>query len=334
MVASDPQSIATYLKYLKQAVDRVRGRPGVDAKSVTDADALHGDVSARAAAAQSDEAAAGDGSHAKALLASLVAPLRQLMGLTARLQSALGGSPQAAGTAAATGDLQLWEWLGQRLTIGRYGRRTRAAGEQWKAQQVIALTQQRVKLRDHVSGFVQEWPLADIAKDLASSSPSMFKRISGPEAVADVGVYVEKGMLKTPYRGSLGIRKTFYNGDYGAYADSLRAVRKSAAQASPLSRTSGLGPDAWLCPGFKRAPHLIVEGGHVDHRVPVAQHWTDLGGNNTDQDARRAFNLDSANLQLLCDSCNLSKGSKTMDGAGTTYVDSVGALFTGPDGKR
>jgi hypothetical protein len=141
-------------------------------------------------------------------------------------------------------------------------------------------------------------------------------------------------MLKQLYRGGDQIRKWFYNGDYGANAETLRARRKSAAQASPLYATSGLGPDAWLCPGFKRDPHLVVQGGHVDHRVPVAQHWSQLGGNNTDQDARKAFNLDTANLQLLCDACNLSKGSKTMDGAAPMYLDSVGTLFTGPDGRR
>ena len=52
------------------------------------------------------------------------------------------------------------------------------------------------------------------------------------------------------------------------------------------------------------------------------------------QDARQAFNLDTGNLQLLCDDCNLAKGSKTMEGKVTTYVATVGALFTGPDGKR
>ena len=45
MVASDPQAIATYLKYLKQAIDRVRAR--ADAKLVSEADSLHGELSAK-----------------------------------------------------------------------------------------------------------------------------------------------------------------------------------------------------------------------------------------------------------------------------------------------
>jgi hypothetical protein len=338
IVASDPQAIVTYLKYLKLAIDRVRGR--ADSKLVGEADSLHGEVSAKAAAAQSDEAAAGDGSHAKALLAGLVTPLRHLMSLAGRLQGGLGGSPTAGGPGGTvTGDLRVGEYIGVQQTIGgkkEKGKRVARPklGEQWKATQVVAITAQEVTLLELESNSTYKRPLAMVVQDLGSASPKMFKRISGPEELAEHGVYVEKGVLKEKFRGQKAIRNTFYPGEYAAYGPTFRANAKAAAKTSPLYATSNPGPEAWLCPGYQRPPHLVVDNGEVDHRVSVAQHWSELGGNNTDQDARQAFNLDTGNLQLLCEDCNGSKGSKTMDGKATTYVDTVGALFTGPDGKR
>jgi len=257
------------------------------------------------------------------------------MSLAARLQSALGGSPTAAGSGATvTGDLRPGEFLGVNINILR-AQRNRVAGEQWKAHQVAKLAPPKsITLRSVESNTLHDFPLQAVAKEISAGGGTMFKRISGPEELAEQGVYVEKGMLKPEYRTGEAIRPTFYWGKYAARADTLRAAGKSAAQASPQYATSALGPDAWLCPGYQRSPHLVVEAGQVDHRVPVAQHWTQLGGNNTDQDARKAFNLDGDNLQLLCESCNNGKSSKTMDGNQISYVDSVGPLFTGPDGKR
>ena len=270
----------------------------------------------------------------------MVTPLRQLMNLARHLQGGLGGSPSAAGTATTlTGDLRVGECLGVQQTIaGTKEEKKRVArrklGDQWKATQIVAITSQEVTLRELESNSSYKRPLAVIVQDLGSGSPKMFKRISGPEELAEDGVYVEKGTLKKEFRGQKAIRNTFYPGEYAASAATFRDNAKAAAKTSPLYAASNLGPDTWLCPGFQRSPHLVVDKGEVDHRVPVAQHWSEIGGNNTDQDARQAFNLDTGNLQLLCEDCNGAKSSKTMDGKATTYVNTVGALFTGPDGKR
>lgn len=246
-------------------------------------------------------------------------------------------------TLSTTTDLKEGDYLGVKISVARSGRRTSTAGaiagDQWQAVQITKIAAGQVTLRYMSSGSTSQFPLQLVVDDVKTAM-TRFKRISGPAELADKGVYVEAGMLKPEFRGSGPIRSKFYFGDYAAAAPTLRAAQARQALAHPshaLGKAGGAGawgPDAWLCPGFNRPAHIVDEDGQVDHKTSVAEHWSKLGGNNTDQDARRQFNTNTGNLQLLCGPCNTSKGSMSSTGVRVYFTDAVGDNFTGPDDKR
>jgi hypothetical protein len=250
-------------------------------------------------------------------------------------------APSVIGAVAS--DLVVGGYLGMKATVGRSGRhggtQGSVAGEQWKALQIIKIEGNLITLRPVVGHNDYVVGLATVTNDV-NGPMRLYKRISGPDELAEHGIYVDRGMLKPEFRGNGPIRSLFYLGDYAAaHADTLRSRAKQGVHAHPDfaggKPTGGAwGPDAWVCPGFNRPSHIVEGGGTVDHKTPVAEHWSNLGGNNTDQGKRREWNTGIGNLELLCGPCNSSKGSIGSGGTRISYLDSVGDEFKGPDGKR
>jgi phage-related protein len=67
----------------------------------------------------------------------------------------------------------------------------------------------------------------------------------------------------------------------------------------------------------------------VDHITPLAQHWTNQGGNNTDEVARRTISGGRSNLRLLWGSINRARQAE-----GARYSTTVGQSFQSQFTKR
>jgi hypothetical protein len=242
------------------------------------------------------------------------------------------------------------DYIAFKVTVGRGGRRgvssRSVAGQQWQPLEVLEVNGPAMTVRNSPGSntfTTRVLNVAEVINDM-DTTMTLYKRINSPAELDDIGVYVERGMLKPEFRGSAAIRRTFYPGDYAANSGTLLTRQKSLARAhTTFSAGQGVGvpwgADAWLCPGFApQGPHIVEENGEVDHVNPVANHWSNEGGNDTDQDTRRRFNIDIDNHQLLCSlaaRCNTRKGSRLPTGGGPiTFLDSVGEDFTGPDGRR
>lgn len=125
------------------------------------------------------------------------------------------------------------------------------------------------------------------------------------------------------------IRVTFYGRaqDY----ERLRPAKRQDAINAKLARFPDATkyPDMFLCPGWKRDPHLaLLSDLQLDHMEGVASHW-EKKGHNSSQEVRVAFFTDGAKIQALCRVCN---GAKQSEGA--VYDTAVGPDFSGPGGLR
>ena len=63
----------------------------------------------------------------------------------------------------------------------------------------------------------------------------------------------------------------------------------------------------------------------ADHQPPVADHWTNGGGNNTNQTARKTWTSSPSTYKIMSGQLNSSLGSR-----GENYTQDVGINFRGP----
>ncbi len=129
-----------------------------------------------------------------------------------------------------------------------------------------------------------------------------------------------------------------FEGPMQRYEAALAANDKAGQDAAEVEweklRAEGVGMDAdidSLSPAQRS--HFVrstpgsgaVNGNyfHVDHGVPVAQHWSSLQGNNTRETVRQKFNINKNNLKLAWHISNLTKNS-----AGARFHSWVGPKFT------
>jgi len=92
-----------------------------------------------------------------------------------------------------------------------------------------------------------------------------------------------------------------------------------------VTKHPGGSPNTWKCPGvhpYRPAHDAAVADVTIDHIRPVADHWNKVGF-DTDKATRAQWFNDIKNHEILCRSCNSSKGS-----GGISYTKSEGPHFS------
>ncbi|MGA8247572.1 MAG: hypothetical protein WB797_11760, partial [Nocardioides sp.] len=145
--------------------------------------------------------------------------------------------------------------------------------------------------------------------------------LAPPEGGPNATTYTLDGkVLKSAYDD---VRGKFYGSGYRTHEQ---------AKIAAVTLPGGL---SYTCAGYKRPPHVVrlSDGYQLDHRKPVAQHWTE-DGRRTTQDLREAWDTDASNLVILCPTCNLKKGGRDDKGKAWKFVRNVIIPnFSGPDGS-
>lgn len=125
------------------------------------------------------------------------------------------------------------------------------------------------------------------------------------------------------YRGQQ-VREWFYKGKF-----------KKIPKQNAIDRAiKGCPTGKAMCAGYNRPRHRVdVTELQIDHVVPVAYHWSKLGGNNTTQEKRykwydNVIDKESKNLMALCKACNGAKSSHHK-GKKWAYTEKVGPKFKG-----
>ncbi|WP_285682625.1 hypothetical protein [Actinoplanes sp. NBRC 103695] len=147
--------------------------------------------------------------------------------------------------------------------------------------------------------------------------------------------YVLAGEIREKWRHT--IRDTFYGKTYSAATmswgagEQTRLVKKAAADEYSALPHHG-DPNCFYCEKCNEIRPLVtmkdgkkVKGITFDHDDPIAGHWTNLGGNNTNHKTRTDYYSLISNLVVMCQRCNSRKGS-----GGETYDPHVGPSFRGP----
>jgi hypothetical protein len=139
--------------------------------------------------------------------------------------------------------------------------------------------------------------------------------------------FVLAGEIREEWRTK--IRQKFYGGTYSDDVEDWgdrEMVRLTAEKAKhpELKNEPGFtDPDYFYCPHCRQLKH---KGDRTyDHKKSLAGHWTNQGGNNTNQATRVGYFSLIVNLEVMCRSCNSSKGSE-----GERYDPKVGPGFRGP----
>ncbi|WP_460777590.1 HNH endonuclease, partial [Micromonospora polyrhachis] len=139
--------------------------------------------------------------------------------------------------------------------------------------------------------------------------------------------YVLAGEIREEWRSM--IRQKFYGTIYSAAVASWgdrELVRLTDEKKNHPELKNEVGyedADYFYCPSCRRLRHRSDRT--FDHVKSLADHWTNRGGNNTNQAARLAYYSLISNLEVMCRPCNSSKGS-----AGERYDPHVGPSFRGP----
>lgn len=116
-------------------------------------------------------------------------------------------------------------------------------------------------------------------------------------------------------RATLSIRVRTSNYPSGWDQQSLQA--KNQYVQSRLAPHGG--NQLWICPGHHpQTAHVrSIHDATIDHIVPVAVHWNQVG-HNSDRITRANWYYDTSNHAYLCQSCNSSRGSGGIFYRGTT----------------
>lgn len=139
--------------------------------------------------------------------------------------------------------------------------------------------------------------------------------------------FVLAGEIREEWRTK--IRQKFYGNTYSAAVDTwgdaevARLTREKANHPELRGEPGFADPDYFYCPTCRQLKHHSDRT--YDHRQSLASHWTNRGGNNTNQATRVAYFSLLTNLELMCRSCNSAKGSE-----GERYDPKVGPSFRGP----
>jgi len=137
-------------------------------------------------------------------------------------------------------------------------------------------------------------------------------------------------VLIQKYRGSEFIRPNFYEDS----RESRKAIVKSKLppllnpsntkqflSEAPASNEAGQGYTQTL-----NGKALIpIDVASPDHDPPIAEHWSKLNGNKTNQTTRKNWNKNMNTYKLMSLKLNLSLGSR-----GETYTEKAGIEFSGP----
>jgi hypothetical protein len=142
--------------------------------------------------------------------------------------------------------------------------------------------------------------------------------------------------LKTEYRGNDPIRRQFYKDNTGT-RNKLVALRLEAKDLYVDDKRKEFFSEAKLQDELDtKEPFRVLKGealipvgeASADHHPPLVKHWSELGGNDTDQQERERHNKDIKNIRVISWKLNIKKGPQE-----SGYVKEVGLKFRGPDEK-
>ena len=96
------------------------------------------------------------------------------------------------------------------------------------------------------------------------------------------------------------------------------------ARNTYVTNHPGSNASAWICPGtgFRPAHAATVADVTIDHVLPVADHWNQIGRNTTNH-SRATWYQNTNNHAYLCRACNSSRGS-----GGIRYMIAVGPAYS------
>nr|WP_284733881.1 MULTISPECIES: DUF4157 domain-containing protein [unclassified Dyella] len=125
------------------------------------------------------------------------------------------------------------------------------------------------------------------------------------------------------------IRTRFYE-DSSSIHDTVKNGRKASLMITATHFLSEGDPAGEQRFGYRLDPASGLAmvpwtASSADHQPPVADHWTNGGGNNTNQNARKTWTSSPSTYKIMSGQLNSSLGSR-----GENYTQDVGINFRGP----
>jgi hypothetical protein len=151
--------------------------------------------------------------------------------------------------------------------------------------------------------------------------------------------FVHKSKLVTPVGGGAfklvpavvgeDIRSRFYE-DSSSIHETVKNGRRSALMHDVTHFLSEGDPKDEQRFGYKLEPASGLAlvpwaDSSADHQPPVAAHWSNGGGNNTNQTTRKTWTSSPSTYKIMSGSLNSSLSSR-----GVKYTQDVGINFRGP----
>jgi hypothetical protein len=132
-----------------------------------------------------------------------------------------------------------------------------------------------------------------------------------------------------PTVDGVGIRSRFYE-DSTSLHNTIKNERKASLMIDATHFLSQGDPARERQFGYKLDPGTALAmvpwtDSSADHQPPIADHWTNGGGNDTNQSSRKAWTSNPSTYQIMSGRLNSSLGSR-----GERYTQSVGINFRGP----
>lgn len=137
-------------------------------------------------------------------------------------------------------------------------------------------------------------------------------------------------VLKPAYRGSVYIRPNFYSDTSSSRKSIVKQKLPSLLNpANPGEFLSQGDASAEAAKGYtqrKNGMALVpISVASPDHTPPIAAHWSNNGGNNTNQTSRKNWNTSLSTYRIMSRALNISLGS-----GGINFTEQVGVNFKGP----